>query len=354
MNPSTSSTSNCDSNRSASFTTEPNLTAQNRDSIGTRAIISKQALSELLSEGSQMEVKPPCESSHSLDEDPTMSETRSDEAERPSLQKRSPRTSIRDMNRYMMGDEAERQLSAADKLKKQFTIPQILAKKRKELEDRRALLKASVAPSHDSSDVKDKAEPLEQSNAMGIEPSPKIALSQRPPATNLDSMCSMPLPTETFADKVSTDRRMVRSGDYLQRLLETNTTSKFWALSKAEIDQIWLGVSRKVVSLLRACKSQHRAINQRNNVIESLNEEIEQLRSNLPQAASDIDKEQHRLLQRELRTLQIHNQRLEGVNQGWEKLNVCLEKENEAYAQRIQGLVKANEEFRQKIEDLEK
>ncbi|KAL8879524.1 MAG: hypothetical protein Q9198_002881 [Flavoplaca austrocitrina] len=316
-------------------------------------MISKQPLSELPSEGSQMEVKQACEPSRSLDKNSPLLETPSDEGERSSTKEWSPRTAIRDLNRYMMGDEAERQLSAADKLKPQFSFTEMIAQKRKELEDQITLLKASRAPLHDSSDVKDKSEPLEQPNAMHMEPSPDVALPQRPPATNHDSMCSVPLPTETFAKKAPSNQRMLRNRDFLQRMLETNTTSKLWALSKADIDQIWLRASREVGSLLKASKSQHRTINQRNNVIESLNKEIEQLRSNLPLATSNIDKEQYRSLQGELRTLRIHNQRLEGVNQGWEKLNVRLENENEAYAQRIQRLVKANEGLRQKIKDLE-
>ncbi|KAL8882601.1 MAG: hypothetical protein Q9198_000424 [Flavoplaca austrocitrina] len=251
-----------------------------------------------------------------------------------------------------MGDEAERQLSAADKLIRQFPLTEIVAKKRKELEDQITLLKASKAPLHDSSYVKDKTEPLQQPNATDMEPSSDVALPQRPAATNHDSMCSVPLPTKTFAKKAPSNRRMLRNRDFLQRMLETNTTSKLWALSKADIDQIWLRASKEVGSLLKASKSQHRTINQRNNVIESLNKEIEQLRSNLP-LATNIDKEQYRLLQAELKTLKILNQRLEGLNQGWETLNVRLVKENEAYAGRIQRLLKANEELRQKIQDLE-
>ena len=111
MNPSTSTPSNCDSNRSASFTTDPNDTAQDRNSVGTRAFNFNHPLSELPSQGSQMDVKPPCEASHSLDKDPALLETFSDEAERPNLEERSSRTSIQDSNRDTMGDQAGKLLS---------------------------------------------------------------------------------------------------------------------------------------------------------------------------------------------------------------------------------------------------
>ena len=95
-----------------------------------------------------MDVKPPCESSHSLRMDAAVSETRSDKAEHPTAEKGSPETTIQDSNRGTMDNQAEKLLSISQKRQPGLSLYEQLEEKRKELEQKIVLMRASVLACH--------------------------------------------------------------------------------------------------------------------------------------------------------------------------------------------------------------